>query len=249
MPIIITSQDQWDALPAKFPDYTIIEIRTGGEIVITSTPANSRVEARGSSSVEARESSRVVAWGSSRVVAWGSSRVVAWGQTTTHHRSNYSPTLHGQAVCFRYPDTPEPVKASDTCVVIQARIGQGVSGWLEREGIAQDGGSVILYKRVSAQYKTQEDTPNETTWTPGAVVTHPAWNPGEKECGPGKFHACSRPYFCDEFRSESDDIYIAVRIAVQDLYAWDGGEYPHKIAFRSGEVLYRVDRWGEKEIA
>jgi hypothetical protein len=34
-------------------------------------------------------------------VARGSSSVVARGQTTTHHKSDTAPELHGQAVCFR----------------------------------------------------------------------------------------------------------------------------------------------------
>ena len=31
-----------------------------------------------------------------------------------------------------------------------------------------------------------------------------------------------------------------------DLYAWDGGDYPHKIAFRKGTVLYQCDRYGKQ---
>jgi hypothetical protein len=77
-------------------------------------------------------------------------------------------------------------------------------------------------------------------------VTHPAWNPTLSECGEGKFHACSRPYFADEFRSIMNDKYIAIKIKIDDLYEWENPEYPHKIAFREGTVLYECDKYGRK---
>ena len=219
--IIVTSQREWDALPNVFPSPTLIEIRSVERISISKTPE------------------------SSRVVAWGSSRVEAWGQTTTHHKSDKAPKLHGQAVCFRYSQAPAPKKFDDA-IVIKAVIRKGVEGWLEREGVVEVNGAVVLYKRVSSNFQTQENTPNETTWTIGATLSHPIWDPKSGECGAGKFHACSRPYFCDEFRSEAGDVYVAIRIAVADLHVWENPQYPHKIAFRAGEVLYRVDMWGEK---
>ncbi len=118
--------------------------------------------------------------------------------------------------------------------------------YLEREGIAVNKGKVVLFKRVSKDYKTQEGTSNETSWNIGKSIEHPNWNPMEEECGAGKFHACSRPFFCDEFRNEEGDRYIAIEIAVKDLYEWKNPSYPHKIAFRKGKVLYECDRYGNK---
>lgn len=118
--------------------------------------------------------------------------------------------------------------------------------YLEREGIAVNKGKVVLFKRVSKDYKTQEGTSNETTWSVGELITHPKWNPGLEECGSGKFHACSRPFFCDEFRGKIGDRYIAIEISVKDLYEWKNPGYPHKIAFRKGNVLYECDRYGNK---
>jgi len=118
--------------------------------------------------------------------------------------------------------------------------------YLDREGIQQTKGNIILFKRVSFDYKTQEGTRNETIWKLKSILTHPAWNPQESECGEGKYHACSRPYFCDEFRSNKTDIYIAVKIAKKDLFEWKDASYPHKIAFRKGTVLYRCDRFGKE---
>jgi hypothetical protein len=207
---------------------------------------SSHVEAWGSSHVEARGSSHVEAWGSSHVEARGSSHVEARGECSTHHRSSKAPELHGQSSCYQYAGYPMPLSKSDRCTVIPVRKLTGTGGWLEENSATEEGGSVILFKRVSKDWQTQEGTPNETLWPLGSVVTHPSWSPLSGECGPGKFHACSRPYFCDEFRFVVGDRYIAIRVKLEDLHAWDGGDYPHKIAFRSCEVLHECDRYGVK---
>jgi hypothetical protein len=117
--------------------------------------------------------------------------------------------------------------------------------WFEANGVKKTK-SVILYKRVSSDFKTQEGTCHETVWPLGKVVEHQDWRPKSSECGEYKFHACSLPYFCDEFRSEKqDDRYIAVQVALKDTYAWPKPQYPHKIAFRKGKVLIECDRFGE----
>jgi hypothetical protein len=118
-------------------------------------------------------------------------------------------------------------------------------GWFENNGVEKTE-HVILYKRVSKDWMTQEGKINETLWVPGTTVTHKSWNPASKECGEGKFHACSKAYFCDEFRSNDGDRYVAIRVALKDTHEWPEPAYPHKIAFREGEVLYEVDRWGDK---
>jgi hypothetical protein len=118
-------------------------------------------------------------------------------------------------------------------------------GWFERNAVEQTP-TVTLYKRVSKYFKTQENTTNETTWTIGTTLTVPEWSP-VSECGPGKFHACSRPYFCDQFRSNAGDRYIAVEIKLEDLHEWkDTPEYPYKIAFKSGTVLHECDKFGKE---
>ena len=114
--------------------------------------------------------------------------------------------------------------------------------------IAADKNHVVLIKRVSKDWKTQEGTQNETTWIIGSTLEHPAWNPSEQECGEGKYHACAEPFFCDAFRNEKfDDKYVALRIAIKDLYAWPKEpQYPHKIAFKRGTVLHQVNLAGVK---
>jgi hypothetical protein len=117
--------------------------------------------------------------------------------------------------------------------------------WLENEGI-EDKNKVILFKKVSIDFKTQEKTENETLWTIGTSLNHPSWDPTKEECGKNKFHACSRPYFCDEFRNKKGDRYIALEISKKELYTWKNPDYPHKIAFRSGKVLYECNKMGKR---
>jgi hypothetical protein len=204
---------------------------------------NSSVEARGNSSVVAWGNSSVVAWENSSVVAWENSSVVAWENSCIRIWSRIKKlTMFGFSVLFVPFDLKFHVKKEKTCTIQKFK----QQPCLEREGIKQTRGGVILFKRVSHDFKTQEGTENETLWTIGTIVTHPAWNPNCGECGEGKFHACSRPYFCDEFRSKQKDRYIAVKIKVADLYEWENPSYPHKIAFREGKVLYECDKYGKK---
>ena len=108
---------------------------------------------------------------------------------------------------------------------------------------------LILFKRVSVDFKTQEGTSDETVWNIGSMVEHANWTPKDKECGAGKFHACSRPFFCNEFRSAVGDRYIAIKVNIKDLHAWTSkdAQYPHKIAFRKGKILYECDKFGKKK--
>jgi hypothetical protein len=251
--IIITTQTELDALPASFDEYTRIIIKsTGSRLIVreawenSSVVAwgNSSVEARGNSSVEAWENSSVVAWGNSSVEAWGNSSVVAWENVVVRVFSNYlkKVVLYGFAVAFVAATiTVKIEKKSEYCHV---QIVKDL-GWFERNAVEQNP-VVVLFKKVSKDFKTQEGTENETTWTIGTTLTVPNWNP-ISEYGPGKFHACSRPYFCDGFRNKTGDRYVAVSIKLEDLHEWkDTPQYPHKISFKTGTVLYECDRFGKE---
>ena len=223
---------------------------------------NSSVEACDNSSVEARDNSSVMAWENSSVIARENSSVEARDNSSVEARENssvialatscvhlLSPSaqvvLFGFAVAFQMVEAVIK-KKSKTATIIIPEYKKGVGGWVEKNCVEVKA-KIILFKRVSEDFKTQEGTKNETNWKIGDVVTHPSWKPQEDECGEGKFHACSRPYFCDEFRENPKDKYIAIEIAKKDLYAWPNPEYPHKIAFKAGKVLFEVDRLGKKK--
>ncbi len=227
--IQVQSQAQFDALPKSFEEFTRILVKC--DLQVTSDRTNSVVEARESS----------------HVVAWGSSHVEAWESVAVHVQSDISSiALFGFAVAIALLKKCKIVKKSKTCTVIYFEKPEGTDGWLESQGVAVKRGKTILFKRVSKDWKTQEGTRNETVWVPTIKFEHPSWSPTTQECGEGKYHACSRPYFADEFRNTTGDRYIAIEIAVKDLYAWPNPQYPHKIAFRAGIVLYECDRYGKE---
>ena len=229
-----------------------VEARESSHVVAW---GSSHVEARESSHVVAWESSHVEAWGSSHVEAWGSSHVEAresshveaWGSVAVHVYSSFSVIdLFSFAVAILLVATAKVASKSPTATIVQPSTPLGTTGWLEAHAI-EPAEKVVLYKRVSRDWKTQENTPNETVWKPGGTLEHPRWAPDKEECGSGKFHAVARPYFADEFRSTAKDRYVAIEIAIIDLHTWDSSpEYPHKVAFRKGTVLYEVDRFGNR---
>ena len=186
---------------------------------------------------------RIEAWGNSSVEARGNSSVVARGNSVVRIRCAIkNVVLYGFSVCFKPFDLKFKIEKKSKTTIIQ---NIEPLDYFKRNGIEKTK-KIILYKRVSHDYKTQENTPNETLWLLGTIVVHPSWNPKEKECGEGKFHAVSRPYFADEFRSTKNDKYVAIEIECKDLYEWkDDPQYPHKIGFRRGRVLYDVDKFGK----
>ena len=276
MNIKITTQAELDALPLSFSEHTVIEIHGGtyfSRIQITKARENSSVEARGNSSVvawgnssveawenssdeawgnssvEARGNSSVEAWGNSSVVAWGNSSVVAWENCGVHIQSDFCAVeLFGFAVAWLVAKAAKAKKSSKTATIITPTKPSGTDEWIESQAINPnpDSKTIVLFKRVSSGFKTHEGTQNETLWSVGSKVDHPSWNPTNGECGAGKFHACSRPYFCDEFRDKKGDVYVAIEVSVKDLYVWPDAEYPHKIAFRSGTVLHVCNKFGKK---
>ena len=212
---------------------------------------NSSVVARGNSSVEARENSSVVARGNSSVEARENSSVVARENSSVVARGNVCVRIYAEikslslfdfSVLFQPFDLKFKFKKEKTVLVQKIKHQK----YLDREGIKIKKDSVILFKKVSKDFKTQENTKNETVWNIGSTVSHPAWSPKQQECGEGKYHACSRPYFCDDFRNNRGDKYIAIKINVADLYEWQEPQYPHKIAFREGNVLYECDKFGNE---
>lgn len=131
--ITIKTQAEWDALPPALAEYTTIEIRSDPAIWlrITAAPKNSHVE------------------------AWGASHVVARGMVCVHQRSSIAPALYAQSTCYVYAGFANPVSKSDRCFVIPVKRLTRSGGWLEEEGVAEDGGFVVLFKRVSKDWLTQ----------------------------------------------------------------------------------------------
>ena len=243
--IEVNTQAELDAIDVNF-DGTIIIFGTGIHVSLrykyqVLAWENSSVVAWENSSVEARGNSSVVARDNSSVVARGNSSVEARGNVCVRIFASIKKlSLFGFSVLFKPFELNFNFEAEKTCLIQQYK----KQKYLDREGIEINDNSVILFKKISKDNLTQENTENETRWEIGATLTHPKWNPLSGECGEGKYHACSRPYFCDEFRNQKGDKYIAIKVEITDLYEWENPSYPHKIAFREGKVLYEVDKFG-----
>ena len=114
--------------------------------------------------------------------------------------------------------------------------------YIKRFKVETKGNKFYLYKKVSKDFKTQENTKNETVWKIGSTLDHPNWNPEKDECGEGKFHACAFPHWCDRFRNITGDRYIKIEINKEDLFEWKTPNYPQKIGFRKGTVIKEVEK-------
>lgn len=122
--------------------------------------------------------------------------------------------------------------------------------WLKEHYRPIVDGKTILFKAVSPELRTQEGTRNVTTYHIGKMITVPKWNPRDQECGAGKFHACDTPMHANGYRQHNfGNRFIAISIAVKDLYAWPEAtrRHPTKIAFRKGKVLFECDHTGRRK--
>src|SRR5436190_2102390 len=81
--VVVTTQAEWNALPASFSEFTTVEIRSDPkiEIVVRTIPTESQVRACDCSQVTACDSSQVPACDSSQVRAYDSSQVRAYGSS------------------------------------------------------------------------------------------------------------------------------------------------------------------------
>jgi len=223
---------------------------------------NSRVYALDNSRVDAHDNSIVDAHGNSRVYALDNSRVYALDNSRVYAYDNSRVDAHGNSMVEAY-DTSfvrgyscEAIKLFANSILqtaVDLKVVQHDNSiikkiiefdYFDSHGLYTD--VIILYKRVSQEFKTQKNTPNETLWEIGSTVTHPEWSPKSSECGEGKYHAVAKPFFADEFRDVEGDKYIAIEIKKSDCYEWKDARYPHKIAFREGRVLYECNRYGDK---
>ena len=266
-----SSVEAWENSSVVARDNSSVVARENSSVVARENSSveakeNSSVVAWENSSVVARGNSSVVAWGNSSVEAWENSSVVAWENSSVVARENSSVEARGNvgvhvhsvdvtvrlymfAVCWALVKSKKIAKKAKTATIIRPKTSKGTKGWLESQGMKQEKTAVTVFKRVSFDLKTQEGTTNETFWEIGKTLEHSTWAPENAECGAGKFHACSRPYLCDQFRNNSGDRYVAIKVQVKDLFSWDAAEaqYPYKIAFRKGTVLYESDRLGKKK--
>ena len=218
-------------------------VRAYGSATVTAY-GSATVTAYGSATVTAHGSATVRAHDSATVRAYGSATVTAHDSATVRAHDSATVVLRGLAVLFLFSLGVRVLGCGPRCVIQRCLPFETLDEYLESESVQCVDKWVLVYKRVSEEWLTQERTERETCWKPGLTVTHENFQPQSGEFGAGKFHACSLPIYCDEFRSEPTDRYVAIRVKRRDLAFWPRGNYRHKIGFRKGEVLFECDRDG-----
>ncbi len=176
--IVIKTQNELDALPASFTEWTKIEIRSTEKIYIK--------QAWGNSSVVARENSSVEAWGNSSVVAWGNSSVVAqdFSMIAVLSSTVVIKKLLDWSVASLRGVKVKIVKKHKTATVIKTpeSIVFTKKSFVDRCE-KNDKESIILYKSVNPQTKCDFQT---GTIKYEGKVNCPDWDPNpERECGGG----------------------------------------------------------------
>ena len=116
-----------------------------------------------------------VGWGSSQIhnEGWGSSQIHNVGRESSqiHNVGRGSSQIHNVGTCssltlFNFSVASIPfnlklkIKKSKSAMVQKYK---PITDWFDRNGI-QKTANVILYKKVSKDFKTQEGTPNENLW-------------------------------------------------------------------------------------
>jgi len=189
----IYTQEEFDALPSSFSDYTIIKIKGNAKIIVNKALCNASVEAWGDSSVraydnasvEARGDSSVRAYDNSSVEARGNSSVEAWGNAIIRIYNQIKKiALHQYAVCVLVGVEMKAKYKSTTATLIKNPIAtyskEDFLG-IYRDNVRSDG-SVELFKSV------QEDG---TDFYSGEIkyegtVKPKKWDPDpERQCGDG----------------------------------------------------------------
>ena len=151
-------------------------------------------------------------------------------------------SIDGYFYCFRNRLTslkgaPESVGGNFDCS--NNNLNFSVDDYISRHNLERYEDGFIVYKRVSHDFKTQEDTDNETLWLPGTTVKIPFWDVSE-ECGAGKFHACFDTKHCNFFRMRRRDKYIKIKVLKEDIHVFSNPKYLEKIAFQKGFVIEEV---------
>ena len=165
--IIVKTQEELDALPAKFEEYTRIEIHGGTQcnrIIVRALRENSSVVARGNSSVEAWGNSSVEARENSSVVARGNSSVEAWGNSSVElFIAAYCIVLSSRAIIKKALDHSTVVfrgvkavvqEQADTAHIreVPDQINPSFEEWLRRGYVHADG----ITKKLKSQKKLGE---------------------------------------------------------------------------------------------
>ena len=120
--ILIRTQQEFDALPDSFSEFTEIQIRSKELIVIKKAYNNSSVVAYDNSSVEAYKNSSVVAYDNSSVAACNNSSVVAYDNSSVVTYDNSSVVAYNNSSIRAYDNSSVVVFLLATVVIYSSYV-------------------------------------------------------------------------------------------------------------------------------
>lgn len=205
--------------PTRTPDSSSVVARGSSSVVAL---GSSSVEAWDSSSVEARDSSSVVAWGSSSVVARDSSSVVAGDYVAVHLHSARATIGGGVLIDVTALDESDPIQ------------------WASYHGAKVSAGSLVLYKAVDADLKSERGF----LYPIGETVEAADWR-ADNACG-GGLHLSPSPS-CAQVYFPSATRFLRCEVDPQDVRPIPGGVAKAKA--RRVRVVAEVDTHGDEVTA
>lgn len=126
--IIVRNQEEWDALPSGFEEYTTIEVRSELRVVISSNPKNSSAELWGNSRAELRENSRADAFLCATLFVFSTFAMI-------------DRLLDNAHLIYKAPNCKRPLLIDSTAKVTEFEkiITPTFEQWLERGYVVADG--------------------------------------------------------------------------------------------------------------
>ena len=225
--IIIETQEELNALPVSFDEFTTIIIKSKTTISISVARGNSSVVAWGNSSVEA--------WGNSSVVAWGNSSVEAWGNSSVVARENSSVVLFDFSIAHTMSRSIDIDPISPKATVVDVDYPSDITEWCALKGLTIENGEIKMWKC------TRPDGTDFRTGTinydSNAEIICPDWvNEYHGECGHA-IHLADCPSSARSFVN-MDNLKTArlfsMKAKLEDCVCFGGlPNYPNKIRVRA----------------
>ena len=241
--IIVTTQEQFNAIEADFDGRVIIRFGTPDFRAVVSRSFRYPVEAWDNSSVVARDNSSVVAYSNSSVVAWGNSSVVArdnssvvaWGNSSVVAWENSSVVAQGNVQVLDRTRIHNLSISGNARIVYDPR---NISEYIDFYGIESDGKTAKLFKAVHkcdggyfSDYGNLEYRIGEI-----AVADSLDTNPSEY-CGHG-IHMAHKAWCLDYGRDWDDLAILEVEAEMSGIIVPEGN--PGKVRAARIKVLREV---------
>ena len=222
--ITIKSQQEYDALPKSFDEYTRIIIDCGEKWVRHSV-------ARENSHVEARENSHVIAWGNSHVIAWGNVAVWLYSDTATV-------LLFVFSVCWKLAKG-KVIKKSKHATIIEPKFKPIFSEYQQLYPVEKKGKKVLLYKAVHKKDgRYFSDNTKDFEYSIGEVKEHECAPKEDSSCATG-LHIAHRSWAYSFGFSWSDRALLECEVDPKDIVV--SADCDGKVRTKRLKVLREVE--------